>query len=225
MSEVIQEIAPVYNTYTKDLDGDDLLIDTNGFQVMMEWEKSYMEALIDNLNPTGDVLEIGFGFGYSATRIQQHNIKSYTVIECDPASIERAKKWAKKQPHPVTVIEGFYHIEIQKLNKKFDAVFIDDSPREIDQAARQGNMVELFSILITRMANVGCRVSWYAQVPSWFHCHPATIHSCKPFKVNIPKKCNYIGEKEKKYGTLFMPVLEYPYGSLTEEELDMYSIY
>jgi hypothetical protein len=214
----------VYNFYTKDFDGEDIIVDSNNFQVMMEWEKPYMEALIDNLKPTGDVLEIGFGFGYSANRIQQHDIKSYTVIECDEEGIKRAKEWAKDQPHPVTVIEGFYHIEIQKLNKKFDAVFIDDSPRELDIEARQGNFVELFSILITKLANVGCRVSWYAQMPSWFYVHPATIHSCKPFKIQIPEKCRYISDKVKKYNTLFMPVLEYPYGCLNEDELDMYSV-
>ena len=34
------------------------------FQVMMEWEKPYMKK-VKNLKPKGDVLEIGFGLGYS----------------------------------------------------------------------------------------------------------------------------------------------------------------
>ena len=51
------------------------------FQVMMAWEKPYMEHLIKKLKPKGDVLEIGFGLGYSASAIQKYNITSHTIIE------------------------------------------------------------------------------------------------------------------------------------------------
>ena len=53
----------------------ELLLKDSKYQVMMEWEKPYMEAIIDEIKPTGDVLEIGFGCGYSATRIQHYNPK------------------------------------------------------------------------------------------------------------------------------------------------------
>ena len=49
------------------------------FQVMMAWEKPYMEHLIKKLKPKGDVLEIGFGLGYSASAIQKYNITSHTT--------------------------------------------------------------------------------------------------------------------------------------------------
>ena len=55
----------------------ELLLKGSKYQVMMEWEKPYMEAIIDEIKPTGDVLEIGFGCGYSATRIQHYNPKSH----------------------------------------------------------------------------------------------------------------------------------------------------
>lgn len=64
-------------------------------QVMMEWEKPYMEACIDALKPIGDVLEVGFGLGYSSTRIQKYHPKSHTIIECDPTVVQKAKEWAK----------------------------------------------------------------------------------------------------------------------------------
>ena len=60
---------------TKDSYNKDILIDQHGFQVMMEWEKPYMKALIKKLKPRGDVLEIGFGLGYSASEIQKYKIK------------------------------------------------------------------------------------------------------------------------------------------------------
>jgi hypothetical protein len=39
---------------------------------MMEWEKPYVEKFIEVLEPSGSVLETGFGFGYSAMKICCH---------------------------------------------------------------------------------------------------------------------------------------------------------
>ena len=66
----------IYLKFTKDKNGQDLLLDVNGYQVMMEWEKPYMEACVDMLKPKGHVLEVGFGFGYSADQFQKYNIES-----------------------------------------------------------------------------------------------------------------------------------------------------
>ena len=54
-------------------------------EVMMEWEQPYMETCIDILEPSGSVLEIGFGLGYSAKKLcLNENVKKYSVIECSP---------------------------------------------------------------------------------------------------------------------------------------------
>ena len=66
--------------YKKDENNKDILVDDNygnvfpQHQVMMEWEKPYMEAMVEKLNPSGDVLEIGFGMGYSANTILKFDI-------------------------------------------------------------------------------------------------------------------------------------------------------
>ena len=75
------------------------IIDTNynNFQVMMSWEKPYMEKCVGVLKPHGDVLEIGFGMGYSATAINKHRLRSYTVIEKDKDVIKNFNKWKLKQ--------------------------------------------------------------------------------------------------------------------------------
>ena len=62
--------------FTKDDLGHEVLLKDGKFQVMMQWEKPYMQACIDALKPTGDVLEVGFGCGYSATHIQTYHPKS-----------------------------------------------------------------------------------------------------------------------------------------------------
>ena len=60
---------------------------------MMEWEKPYMEKLVSLLKITRncEVLEIGFGCGYSANKIQSYKPKSHTIIDCSPDVIKRAK--------------------------------------------------------------------------------------------------------------------------------------
>ena len=45
----------------KDIYDKDILINNKNEQVMMAWEKPYMEKCIDVLQPHGDVLEIGYG--------------------------------------------------------------------------------------------------------------------------------------------------------------------
>ena len=84
--------------YILDENGAELLLRDNSEQVMMEWEKPYMEAIINEIKPTGNVLEIGFGCGYSATAIQQYNPKSHTIIECHPIVINKLNEWSKKPP-------------------------------------------------------------------------------------------------------------------------------
>ena len=78
--------------YDKDINGEDILLEVcekGVSQVMMAWEKPYMEACINKLKPKGHVLEVGFGMGYSATQIQKFNPKSYTIIECDPTVLKQ----------------------------------------------------------------------------------------------------------------------------------------
>lgn len=69
----------------------------NNFQVMMSWEKPYMEKCIDVLKPHGDVLEIGFGMAYSATAINKYRLRSYSVIEKNKDVIKQFNKWKLRQ--------------------------------------------------------------------------------------------------------------------------------
>tara|TARA_Y100000593_G_scaffold18110_1_gene36204 strand:+ start:971 stop:1585 length:615 start_codon:yes stop_codon:yes gene_type:complete len=114
--------------YKIDKYGKEILLQDNKHQVMMEWEKPYMEACIDELKPQGDVLEIGFGMGYSATRIQHYKPKSHTIIEMDPLVIKRLKKWSKNYDN-IIIIEGTWQEKLNGLGK-FDEIFFDDYPLE-----------------------------------------------------------------------------------------------
>jgi len=116
----------IYLKFTKDKNGQDLLLDVNGYQVMMEWEKPYMEACVDMLKPKGHVLEVGFGFGYSADQFQKYNIESHTIIECDPNVVERCKEWAKDYDN-IKIIKSTWQEALEMdILEVYDTVFIDD---------------------------------------------------------------------------------------------------
>lgn len=117
--------------YGQDPFGQEVLLKDGKFQVMMEWERPYMQACIDALLPFGDVLEIGFGCGYSATHIQKYSPKSHTIIEYHPVVAKRAREWAKQFPS-VTIIEDTWQNALPGLGV-FDAIFFDDYPLESEE--------------------------------------------------------------------------------------------
>lgn len=114
--------------FLKDENGKEVLLKDGAYQVMMEWEKPYMEACIDALEPFGDVLEIGFGCGYSASHIQKYKPRSHTIIEYHPVVAKKAKEWAKDRPG-VKIVEDTWQNALSTLGV-FDCVFFDDYPLE-----------------------------------------------------------------------------------------------
>jgi protein-L-isoaspartate O-methyltransferase len=117
--------------YKKDEQGKDVLLKDGKFQVMMEWEKPYMHACIDALQPFGDVLEVGFGLGYSADRIQSYHPKSHTIIEYHPEIAAHAREWAKRHRN-VIIVEDSWQNALPKLGL-FDCIFFDDYPLQSEQ--------------------------------------------------------------------------------------------
>jgi len=143
--------------YKQDDNGEALLVSKEGWQVMMEWEKPYMEACVSvlGLGPESSVLEIGFGMGYSSNKIQSFGVKSHTIIECSPDVLHKLHRWIEgysvttglglesdqqrndgklNQPkgprrENVHVVEGVWQLTLPELGK-FDAIFMDDYPIE-----------------------------------------------------------------------------------------------
>lgn len=97
---------------------------SQNIEAIQEWEKQYTHALIDNLKPTGDVLQIGFDLGHAANHIQSFHPKTHTIIESDPLLLIEAKKWAAKHPH-VSIVEGKWEKALHHLGS-FDAIFFNE---------------------------------------------------------------------------------------------------
>jgi hypothetical protein len=187
---------------------DDIIITSEGGQVMMEWEKPYMEASIDTLQPTGDVLEIGFGLGYSATQIMTYNPKSYTIIECNSIVINKVKEWAKKYPSiSITIVEGKWQDCLTHLGI-FDQIYFDDYPLNITKHSSFKERVcsftrlNLFTALcIQNHTHVGSKISWYLngnpkKMVFGSDTMPFITLETTPFPIHIPETCKYRNIKD-----------------------------
>lgn len=100
----------------------------------MEWENSYIDALIEGLHPVGKVLEIGF-LAYSSKRIQSFHPKHHTILESDSEIAAKASDWAKGNP-AISVIQGRWEEALPKLGV-FDAIFFNDFKPSIEEEKAQ----------------------------------------------------------------------------------------
>jgi hypothetical protein len=203
------------NIVLKDTYNKKIILDkeNDDFQVMMEWEKPYMEALIKHLKPFGHVLEIGFGLGYSANAIQKNKIKSHTIIESDKNIIKKLKIWAKKQKNKVIIIEGFWQEQLHKLDK-FDSIFCDDCPSKKYPDKENIRGYDFFYKILENHANVNARMTWYCDRPIYWLCHPFIQWSLDKYFINIPNNCNYIKNKNNK--TLYLPLIVFTNGTIKD---------
>lgn len=203
--------------YTKDFYGKDILVGYDeklgGYyhQIMMEWEIEYMKTCIEKLNPFGDVLEVGFGMGYSANEIQKYNITSHTIIECDPVVFEKALKWSKTQKNKTKIIFGKWE-DVYKNLAKFDCFFYDTY--DIERVSKFGltcsttafikeslhynskDFVKISFYCVTNDTNI-MPVKVKTLCPKYEYEFSFDRYSCK-----IPDNCNYINEKQNLYSPL-----------------------
>jgi guanidinoacetate N-methyltransferase len=211
------------NTYQQDENNEEILLSKDEEQVMMEWERPYMEASIDFLSPKGHVLEIGFGCGYSATQFMKYPIESYTVIECDPGVIEKVKKWREKYQHiPVEIIEGTWQGKLSTLGI-FDEIYFDDFPLNINKessALEIGISIKRVNIFmdlcIQNHTKIGSKISFYMnsnkEIAISSDTQPFIKKEFKQFNINIPSTCKYRDLKEQKCTIpLFTKIKDYSF--------------
>ena len=199
------------NSFQEDINNDEILLSSTQEQIMMEWEKPYMEASIDMLKPTGNVLEIGFGCGYSASQIMKYKPKKYTVIECDPIVIEKANIWRKKYPDvKIHIVEGVWQEKLHTLGV-FDEIYFDDFPLNIQENSSQMEMtismkrMNIFlDLCIQNHTHVGSKICWYCNENDFQHqgfgsdIKPFVKLDTKEMETYIPENCKYRNTKEQK---------------------------
>jgi predicted methyltransferase len=168
----------------------------NNFQVMMAWEKPYMEECVKYLKPSGDVLEIGFGMGYSATAINKNRINSYTVIEKDKGVIKNFNKWKLKQKtKKIKLIEGIWQYKLPFLNKKYDCIFFDDSPSsEYELKYYDKKRFTMFlKLILLKNVKYNSKLVSYASSKTKFSGYLTKHfkHYSYKYQITIPYYCKY----------------------------------
>ena len=98
-------------------------------EIMEDWQVPLMQAMADVVTENhGDVLEIGFGRGVSASFIQNRGVRSHTVIECNDDIVRRFKIWREDYPDSDIRLEhGLWQEVVERLDQ-FDAVFFHTYP-------------------------------------------------------------------------------------------------
>ena len=198
------------NTYETDVNKEEIILSNLNEQVMMEWEKPYMEESIDILRPTGHVLEIGFGFGYSASQILKYKPRSYTVIECDLEAIEKAKLWREKYPDiKITIVEGIWQEKLHSLGI-FDEIYFDDFPlnlhagsTEREKSITMKRFQIFFDLCVQNHMRVGSKICWYindTKTLAELGCitSPFINIELKNMNIKIPNNCRYRNLREQR---------------------------
>ena len=132
-------------------DGTQLQI--KGQQVMQDWESPLMEEMARVVTEGGgDILEVGFGMGISATFIQEHGsrsgIRSHTIIECNEDVIAHFERWRARYPdRDIRLIQGKWQEVTDRLGL-YDGVFFDtyhnDEKEFVDHILEEVTFAEHF---------------------------------------------------------------------------------
>jgi hypothetical protein len=193
--------------YTKDKEGNEILQDETGaHQVMMEWEKPYMEKCIEYLDPFGSVLEIGFGLGYSANKLCSYqNVTSYTIVECCPEVWKQFESFREnmKSVRPelkVDIIKGRWE-DVLSEGGIFDSIFFDDYNGSVTHESVNRFNKFLYNLLINEHTKIGSKICCYSTGHTEYTIHGLSQKSYE-YIIDIPSYCNYA-----KGNKMYIPII------------------
>jgi len=196
--------------YKKDKLGKEILCNEDeSHQIMMEWEVPYMEESIQQLNPFGKVLEIGFGMGYSATKICSFtNVIEYNIIECTPIVWEKFEEFKSKQlvlrPNlKINLIKGRWE-DVLNTTGIYDCIYFDDYNLDANKMIINDRGTDFLQKALKSHTKIGSRISLYSGVDcSKLYKNIKCINiECIEYKIDIPKNCVYAkGDK------MYIPII------------------
>ena len=98
-------------------------------EIMEDWQNPIMQAMADIVTATvGDVLEIGFGRGVSASYIQQAGVNSHTIIEVNDSCVQRFHQWQQQYPQRnISLIHSLWEEADEQLSL-YDGIFFHTFP-------------------------------------------------------------------------------------------------
>ena len=106
-------------------------------EIMEEWQIPLMQAMAEVVTESGShILEVGFGRGVSATMIQEQNVLSHTIIECNDSVVERFVEWKESfKDKKINLVHGLWQDTIDDLGL-FDGIFFHTYPLNEEEYMR-----------------------------------------------------------------------------------------
>ena len=136
VAEFVENLQTLDRLAQRFVPGTDSLITTDRAQaelsdeeIMEDWQIPLMKAMAEVVSRSqGDVLEVGFGRGVSATFIQDFEVRSHTIIECNDSIVARFRQWAESYPdRDLRIIHGLWQDTLAGLGE-FDGIFFHTYP-------------------------------------------------------------------------------------------------
>ena len=97
---------------------------------MEDWQIPLMSGMADWVTESGgDILEIGFGRGVSAQLIQERGVRSHTIVEVNPHSIQQHfHPWRQRHASKdIRLVTGLWQDTLDQL-KTYDGIFFHAFP-------------------------------------------------------------------------------------------------
>ncbi len=110
-----------YDIHDSNLDDD---------HIMEDWQTPLMKAMADHVTEShGDILEIGFGRGVSASFIQDAGVRSHTIVEANPQCVRtHFDPWRQRYAdRDIRLIEGKWQDTTDQF-KQYDGIFFHAFP-------------------------------------------------------------------------------------------------
>jgi guanidinoacetate N-methyltransferase len=176
--------------------------------VMEDWEAPYMAELAKVATRNGgNILEIGYGLGLSASFIQEQNIYRHYVIEANHDVFLQLVEFSKTANSTVIPIFGFWQDVVPQFQSdSFDGILYDPYPTHYDEYVA-GDFNFIFHA--QRLLKPGGLFTYYTCIENSSADYidmakDAGFRGCTGYKIDVapPKDCKYWGRNE-----IFVPTL------------------
>lgn len=105
-------------------------------EIMEDWQIPIMQAMAEVVTAGGgDILEVGFGRGVSATFIQDAGVATHTIVECNDDVIARFHDWrARYEGREIQLVRGRWQ-DTAAAWGKYDGIFFHTYPLNEEEYA------------------------------------------------------------------------------------------
>lgn len=175
-----------------------------GQQVMQDWETPLMKAMADIATESGgDVLEVGFGMGISASFIQERHPRSHTIIEFNQEVMTVFEQWRSQYPdRDIRLVRGRWQ-DVADTLPEVDSVFFDAYP--VSEAEFEESVVnsitfaEAFIPVAAKLLRPGGVFTYYSnEIDSFSRRHQRFLFKhFRSFTLSVvrslrpPEDCHY----------------------------------